>query len=311
MPKLTAVQEAPVIHDLEATLEKGVEIIERAAEAGSELLAFPEAWFSGYPDFTWDLTPGRDDDLLAAAYARYFENAVDLTKDGLAPIRTAAKEAGCVVIAGLTERATAHDSGTLFNTAVTIDATGEILNVHRKTMPTMAERMVWGFGDASTIRAVETSVGRVGVLLCWENYMPLARAAIWAQKPDIFVAPTADPSDAWNATMQHCAKEGGCWVLGIDTPVKVKDYPEDLPGRDRVSAAKDDWRRPGNGIICDPFGGIAAGVMRREYGLLHAEADLAMIAQARRFFDCCGHYARPDLFQLTVDTTSKTPVVFK
>lgn len=310
MPKLAAVQQPPVTHDLEATLARGCDIIREAAQQGAALVAFPEAWFSGYPDFTWDLTPGRDDDLLAAAYARYHDSAVDLEKDGLAPIREAAAETGTVVIAPVSERAGGQATGTMFNTAAIIDADGRLAHLHRKVMPTMAERMVWGFGDASTIKAVDTAVGRVGVLLCWECYMPLARAALWAQAPEIFVAPTADPSDAWNATMQHCAKEGGVWSVGLDTPMRSDDYPGDLPGRDRIAAADTDWRRPGNAVICDPWGEIAAGPMRREMGLLMAEADMGAVAQARRFFDCTGHYARPDLFQLHVDARPKAGVVF-
>lgn len=310
MVKIAAVQQSPVTHDLAATLAKGAQIIETASKAGADLVAFPEAWFSGYPDFAWDLTPGRDDDLLSAAYARYSESAVDLSSKALAPIQQVAADTGTVVVAGITELGTGQASGTLFNAAVIVDADGGIAHVHRKTMPTMAERMVWGFGDASTIKVVETAVGRIGVLLCWECYMPLARAALWAQSPEIFVAPTADPSDAWIATMQHCGKEGGVWVVGIDTPMKSSDYPDDLPARDRIAAADGEWRRPGSAVICDPFGGIAAGPMRHELGLLMTDADLSAIAQARRFFDCTGHYARPDLFTLTVDTSKKRSVNF-
>lgn len=310
MVKVAAVQEAPVCHDLEATLQTGVAILERAARAGIDLVAFPEAWFSGYPDFVWALAAGNDQDEAGKAFARFRANAVDLSRDGLAPIRKAAHEHGIVVVAGVTERAAEQSAGTLYNTAVTIDATGEILNMHRKVMPTMAERMVWGYGDASGLRVVDTAVGRVSVLLCWENFMPLARAAMWAQNVDIHVAPTADNSDQWLASMQHIGREGSCWVIGLDTPLHEDDIPADLPGRAQISLGPDTWCRIGSAIICDPYGGVAAGPMRREKGLLETDVDLEVVRQARQWFDVCGHYARPDLFSLNVDQSPQAPVRF-
>ena len=218
----------------------------------------------------------------------------------------AAREAGVVVVIGIQEKS----GGTLYNTGVIIDANGTILHAHRKLMPTNAERMVWGFGDGSTLKVVETAVGRVGLLLCWENYMPMARMALYAQNVEIYCAPTADPRATWHASMQHIAKEGGCAVIGVAPCIRLEDLPEDLPGREAM-AAWGDWVAPGNASIIAPGGGVLAGPVREETGLVHAEPNLAAIAETRRTFDVAGHYSRPDVFTLRVDSTRKQPVKFR
>lgn len=312
MPRIAAVQEPPVYYDLEATLSRGVELVGRAAGDGIELLVFPEAWFSGYPDFIWALAPGNDQDVVAKALDRFRRGAVDLARDGLAPIRKAARDHGVVVVAGLTERASEASTGTLYNSAVTIDATGDILNVHRKVMPTRAERLVWGFGDARGMNVVETAVGRVGVLICWENYMPLARAAMWAQNVEICAAPTADEiSDGFFASMRHIAREGGVWTISANIPLHDREIAPDLPGAATLPRDAEGWIRRGGAIVCAPDGAIAAGPMQAEKGLLVADADFSAIAEWRQYLDVVGHYARPDLFSLTVDRSPQEPVRFR
>lgn len=308
MPRIAAVQESPVYWDLPGSLERATDIVERAAADGVNMLVFPEAWFPGYPEFAWFLAPSLDSAAIQAIYARLYRNAVDLSRDGLAPLRAAAREHGIVIVAGINERATEQSAGTLYNTAVTIDADGTILNVHRKCMPTNVERTVWGFGDGRGVRVVDTAVGRVGVLLCWENYMPLARAAIYAQNVEIYCAPTADGGDAWLASMQHIGRESSAWVIGVGPTMEDHDIPADYPARDKIAPGAGNWVEPGNGIICSPTGKIVAGPMRRQKGLLSADIDLEEVRTARQAFDVVGHYARPDIYRLTVDRSPRLPV---
>lgn len=304
--KITAVHEPPVYYDLAASLQRGADIIARAAADGSALVVFSEAWLPGYVNFVWAMTPTFDEtgdypDL----YKRLWANAVDMETDALAPIRQAARENGVVVVLGVQEK----EGGTLYNTGVIIDADGQILNVHRKLMPTNAERTVWGFGDGSTLKVVDTAVGRVGVLLCWENYMPLARMALYAQNVEIFCAPTAYADDVWHVTMQHIAMEGSCVVVGVCPCVRIDDVPEDLPGRDSM-AAWGEWLHTGNASIVAPGGRVLAGPAQKTQGLIQADVDLSAIAERRRLFDVAGHYARPDVFTLNVDRRQKKPVRF-
>jgi nitrilase len=175
-------------------------------------------------------------------------------------------------------------------------------------MPTNPERMVWGMGDASGLKPVDTPVGRVGALICWENYMPLVRYALYAQGVDIYVAPTYDAGDRWVATMQHIAREGGCYVLGSGCAFKASDLPTTFPDRDRLYPNADEWINAGDSVIVAPGGKIVAGPLRNEQGVLYAEIDPALIGSARRSLDVVGHYARPDLFQLQVNQAKSEPV---
>ena len=200
---------------------------------------------------------------------------------------------------------------TLYNSAAIIDADGTLLNNHRKLMPTNPERMVWGFGDGSTLNVVDTAVGRIGSLICWENYMPLARAALYAQNIDIYTAPTWDSGQTWLATMQHIAREGGCWVIGCATAIEAADIPETLPYRDELFPNADEWINAGDAVVYRPFGGVKAGPMHREKGLLITDIDVDAARASRRKFDVCGHYARPDVFRLNVNRKPQTPVVFE
>ncbi|RMH46054.1 MAG: carbon-nitrogen hydrolase family protein, partial [Alphaproteobacteria bacterium] len=184
-------------------------------------------------------------------------------------------------------------------------------NNHRKLMPTNPERMVWGFGDGAGLRVVDTAVGRVGALICWENYMPLARFALYAQNIDIYVAPTWDSGDTWLATMQHIAREGACWVVGCATSIEASDIPEDVPERDKLFPEAGEWINPGDAVVYKPFGGVVAGPMHREKGLLWADIDPAAARAARRKFDVAGHYARPDVLSLSVNRGRQAPARFE
>jgi len=310
MAKIAIIQHAPRVLDREATLDKAVELLAEAADAGAELIVFPEAFVPGYPAWIWRLRPGGDWDLSEQLHQRLLQNAVDLAKDGLERIRAAAREASVTVVIGVNERDGSIGRSTLFNSLVVIGRDGEILNRHRKLMPTNPERMVWGFGDASGLRAIDTPVGRIGALLCWENYMPLARFALYAQGIDIHIAPTYDSGEGWIGTMQHIAREGGCWVIGAGVALRNRDLPEDFPARDSLYPAEEDWINPGDSVVIAPGGEILAGPLHQQQSILYAEVDPARAAIARRSFDVAGHYSRPDIFALQVDRRGQSPIYF-
>jgi len=309
--KLAAVQQPPVYFDREASLARATQLIAEAAAQGISLLVFPETWLPGYPEFVWLLTADagmrKTDELFALSQA----NSIDLSKDQLAPVCAAAKEHGVVVVMGHQEVDGALSGSTLFNSVAIIDADGKILNNHRKLMPTNPERMIWGFGDGSTLNVVETAVGRVGALLCWENYMPLARYTLYAQNIDVYCAPTWDRGEAWLATMHHIAREGGCWVVGCSTTLQASDIPKTLPFYDELFPDPEHWVSPGDAVVHRPFGGRVAGPMHRERGFLAAEFDPAAARASRRKFDATGHYARPDVFTLRVNRARLSPIAFE
>ncbi|MDZ7733284.1 MAG: carbon-nitrogen hydrolase family protein [Acidimicrobiia bacterium] len=225
------------------------------------------------------------------------------TTDGIGAV---AHETGTYVVCGVDELE--ERGGTIYNTLLFFGPDGTLLGRHRKLMPTGGERLVWGFGDGSGLRVYETPFGRLGGLLCWENYMPLARAALYAAGVDVYVAPTWDNSDEWVATLRHIAKEGRCWVIGATACIRGSDVPADIPGRDDIYGGDEDWLSKGNTTIVAPDGSIVAGPLVGEAGIVYADLDLDEVVRAKRQFDPVGHYARSDVFGLTVDTRPKPPV---
>lgn len=308
--KIAVVQEPPVYLNLDASMSRAIEIVERAARDGAKLIVFPEAWFPGYPTFVWRLSPGADMGKTDELFANLQANCIDLSRNQMAPLQEAARENEMVIVAGYQEIDGSVSGSTIFNSCIIIDADGRIANNHRKLMPTNPERMVWGFGDGSGLNVVDTAVGRIGALLCWENYMPLARYALYAQNIDIYVAPTLDSGDTWLATMQHIAREGGCWVIGCATAMEASDVPKETLHLDTLFPKNDEWVNSGDAVVYEPFGGISAGPMHREKGLLMCEIDIDKAKASRRKFDASGHYARPDVFKLSVDRRKKIPVHF-
>lgn len=310
MTRIAVIQEPPVYLDKDQSLPLAVALIARAAENGAEMVVFPEAWLPGYPAYIWRVAPGRGQAETEALYALSLANSVDLARGGLDPILQAARDHGVVVVMGYQEVDNRVSGGTIYNNVAIIDADGTLLNNHRKLMPTCPERTVWGFGDGSTLKVVETTVGRVGALICWENYMPLARSALYAQNVEIYVAPTWDSGPFWLNAMQHIAREGGCWTVGCATTIEVADIPVELPYRDELFPDADEWINPGDAVVYKPFAGCHAGPMSKEKGVLYADLDLSEVATCRRRFDAMGHYARPDVFQLHVNRAPQSPVVF-
>ncbi|WP_284615471.1 carbon-nitrogen hydrolase family protein [Aquabacterium humicola] len=306
--KVAIVQQAPVFLDRAATLDRAAGAIAEAAREGAVLAVFPEAFVPGYPAWLWRLRPGPDLGQAERLHARLLDQSVNLAAGHLAPLQAAARQHGMTIICGLNERDPAFSGDTLYNTVVTIGPDGTLLNRHRKTMPTNPERMCWGFGDASGLKAVDTPAGRVGALICWENYMPLARCAMYAQGVQVYVAPTYDSGERCTATMQHIAREGGCWVLGAGCAFRGRDIAPAMPAG--LFADDEAWVNPGDSVIVAPGGKLIAGPLHEAHGLLVADIDLDRVATARRSLDVVGHYARPDLFRLQVNTAPSRPVTF-
>ncbi|WP_372839013.1 carbon-nitrogen hydrolase family protein [Phaeovulum sp.] len=311
MTKIAIVQEPPVFLNRERTIAKAAQKVEEAAARGAQLIVFNEAFVPGYPAWIWRLKPSGDWGLSEALHAKLVANAVDLTSDQLQPLCDAAAKAGATVTCGINERDSEVSGTTLYNTLITIGPDGALLNRHRKLMPTNPERMVWGFGDASGLRAVKTPIGRVGGLICWENFMPLARYALYGQGLEVLVAPTNDSGDGWIGSLQHIAREGRCWVLGAGNVLRVSDLPADFPDKERLYPDAEEWMNGGDSVVIAPGGEIVAGPMRKEVGLLEADIDLDRIVKSRRPFDVAGHYSRPDIFTLEVNNRPQRSVVFK
>jgi nitrilase len=308
--RVAVVQHPPVALNRPKTLARGVELLDEAAAGGAKLVSFPETWVPGYPEWVWRLRPGEDYGLSGDIHKRLLENSVDLKAGQLKPIQAAARRLKVTVSIGIHERDGEFSRGTLYNSVVLIGPDGEILNRHRKLMPTNPERMVWGAGDATGLRVTDTPSGRVGSLICWENYMPLARFAIFAQGCEIYIAPTWDEGGTWLSTMRHIALEGRCWVLGNGSSMRGKDIPTDFPDRKRLFPDLESWFNPGDSVIVDPGGTVVAGPLHEKHGILYADCDPARAAAAKRTLDVAGHYGRPDIFRLEVNREARAPVDF-
>lgn len=307
--KVAVIQKPPVLLDRDKTIAQAVASINEAAGAGATLLVFPEAYIPGYPTWIWRLKPGGDMALSSELHARLRQNAVDLNREDLRPLQEAASRHAVTVVMGINEIDSRFSGTTLFNTLVVIGPDGTLLNRHRKLMPTNPERMVWGMGDGSGLRVVDTPAGRLGGLICWESYMPLARYALYAQGLEIFVNPTWDNGEACLVTLRHIAREAGCWVIGTATALQGSDVPEDFPERDRLYKP-DEWINDGDAVVVNPSGVVIAGPLHREKAILFAEIDIEAARRARRSLDVCGHYARPDIFSLSVNRKPLQPAEF-
>lgn len=307
--KVAVIQTPPVLLDRQKTIESALTSIDKAVGEGASLLVFPEAYIPGYPAWIWRLRPGDDIAFSAEIHAQLRENAVDLAGADLQPVQDAAAKHGVTIVIGINELDSQFSGTTIFNTVVVIGPEGAILNRHRKMMPTYPERMVWGMGDATGLRVVETPAGRLGSLICWESYMPLARYALYAQDIEIYVAPTWDTGDSWLTTMRHIATEAGCWVIGTATALQGSDLPNDFPERDRLFDPEE-WINDGDAVVVKPRGEVVAGPLNRDKGILYAEVDKEDARRARQLLDVCGHYSRADIFSFSVDRRPLKPVNF-
>jgi nitrilase len=293
--RAAVVQAAPVLLDREATVAKVCDLVAESASAGAGLVLFPEAMIPAYPrGMTFGTVVGERSAAGRRAFARYVEQSVDVPGPVTAAIGAAARRAACWVSIGVVER---DPRGTLYCTLLHFGPDGSLLGRHRKLKPTAAERLVWGEGDGSGLAVVGTPYGVIGGLICWENLMPLARMAMYGKGVDIWLAPTADARDSWQATLRHIACEGRCFVLGCNQFVTRAMVPADW---EDIGPGPEVLCRGGSAIV-DPYGDYLAGPLYGEEGILSADLDLGRIAEARFDFDVAGHYARPDVFRLTVN----------
>lgn len=301
--KVAVVQAASVAFDADATLDKVDRLTREATEAGAKVVVFPEAFLSAYPkglDFgarVGSRTPeGRDD------FRRYFESSIEVPGPATERIAKIAAHFNTFIVIGVIERT----AGTLYCTVLHFSPEGELLEKHRKLMPTGVERLVWGQGDGSTLPVIDTPYGKLGSVICWENYMPLLRTAMYDKGVTLYCTPTADDRDTWVPTLQHIALEGRCFVLSACQYTTRSDYPEDYT-LDR-DLAPDDILMRGGSCIVGPLGDVLAGPVFNEEAVLIAELDLSDIPRSRLDFDVVGHYSRPDIFSLIVDESEKSSV---
>jgi nitrilase len=303
--RVAAVQASYVLMDRDATIDRVAALTASAAREGAQLVVFPEVFVPGTP--LWiDTQPIWDGDeewfgLLA-------RNAVvigDPASDRFAAI---AAEHGVWLVVGVDERE-AHGA-TIYNTVLNFAPDGELAGRHRKLMPTGAERTVWGMGDGSTLAVVDAGQARIGGLICWENYMPLARFHLYAQGVDVWLAPTLAQGDGWIATMRHLARENRMFVVGVNPVLHAGQVPVGFPARDHLLAPgyleqNGPWLEAGNTVLVAPDGSVLAGPVREREETLIADLDLRTVATARRHTDPVGHYHRPDIFRLCVDTSPR------
>jgi nitrilase len=308
--RVAAVQASYVLMDREACLDRVAELTAAAAAAeGAQLVAFPEVFVPGTP--VWiDTRPIWDGD--DEWYALLVENAVVVPSPATDRLAAIASDAGVWLAVGVEERE--PTGATIYNTLLYFGPDGRLVDRHRKLVPTGSERTVWGMGDGSTLHVVDTPFGRVGGLICWENYMPLARFHLYAQGIDVWLAPTLAQGDAWVASMRHLARENRMFVVGVNPVLRVDQIPVGFPDRDRLVpdsylAENGPWLEPGNSVIVGPDGRLLAGPVREREETLVADLDLREVTAQRRRMDPTGHYNRPDVFQLLVDTTARRAVV--
>lgn len=295
--KAAVVQAAPVPGDTPATVSKVVALVAEAAARGARVLVFPEAFVGGYPKgANFNIYIGGRTPEGRAEFAHYHAGAIAVPGPETELIGEACREAGVFLTIGVIER----DGGTLYCTALYFGADGALLGKHRKLMPTAAERLCWGFGDGSTLQTVATPWGEMGAVICWENYMPMMRMAMYAQNIAIYCAPTADDRDSWVSTMQHIALEGRCFVLSACQYLTRADFPSHMQN----VLTNDDQHvlMRGGGLIIDPLGRVLAGPDYSGEAILTAELNLEDIPKAQFDFDAVGHYSRPDVFQLNVNS---------
>jgi nitrilase len=297
--KVASAQAMPVFLDLAATIDKACDLIAEAGREGARLIVFPEGFVPAYPVWVWKV-PSGDKPTLDALYAELLENSVSIPSPAVEKLCRAAKLAKVAVAMGVNERNDNASGASLYNTMLYIAEDGAILGRHRKLVATAGERLVWTGGDGSTLGTFDLPFARLGGLICWENYMPLARYAMFAGGTQIYVAPTWDRGEPWLSTIRHIAKEGGVFVISSCMPMRVADIPDRF-GFKQLYAGGDEWINVGDSTIVSPEGKILAGPLNRKEEILYAEIDLSQSRGPRWKLDVAGHYARPDVFTFIVN----------
>ncbi|MFP4623777.1 MAG: carbon-nitrogen hydrolase family protein [Gemmatimonadota bacterium] len=309
--RVAVVQPEPAFFDPDAAVEAVAARTAEAAGQGARLVVFPEAFVGGYP---WGLAFGTAVGGRLPegrrGWERYWRGAIDVPGAHTERLAEVAREHGVYLAAGVIERDSRYSGGTLYCTLLYFGPDGGLLGKHRKLKPTAAERLIWGEGDGSTLPVLDTDIGRVGGLICWENYMPLARTALYGKGVELYLAPTADARDGWQATLRHIALEGRCFVLGCNQYVRRDHYPDDL----ELAGELEKWPEllcRGGSAIYGPLGDCVAGPLWEEPGMLVADLDMSEIVRGKFDMDVTGHYARPDVFRLVVNERPQTPVEFE
>lgn len=302
---VAVVQATPVMFDRERTLKKVEALARDAARRGARLVVFPEAFVSAYPrGLNFGAVVGSRSQEGRKQFQRYWESSVDVPGPAVEALARSAKRSSIYLVIGVIER----DGGTLYCTVLFFSPDGRYLGKHRKLMPTASERLVWGFGDGSTMPVFDTELGKIGAVICWENYMPLMRAAMYAKGIALYCAPTADSRDSWSASMRHIAVEGRCFVLSCNQFNRRRDFPAGYEAD--LGDNSDAIVTRGGSCIVDPFGNFLAGPYLDEEAVLTAEIDRTQIVRGKFDLDVVGHYARPDIFRLQVDECPKKSVTF-
>jgi nitrilase len=305
--KVGVVQATPALFDMEKTVDIVISWIEKGANQGCELLLFPESFIPCYPrGLTFDAVIGRRSEKSREQWLKYWNNSIDLDAESksakhLSKISEAIKKANIFVGLGITEKESL--GGSLHCSLLYYGKDGKLLGKHRKLKPTGLERYIWAESDGSTLTTLDTEIGKIGGLICWENYMPLARMAMYNKGVEIYLAPTADSRESWQSTMQHIALEGRCYVLAANQFVRKSDYPaafeEDLANEPEIMCA-------GGSVILSPLGEVLAGPLWNQEGILTAELDFSILAKSKLDFDVIGHYSRNDVFNFSVNKQPET-----
>lgn len=295
--RVAVIQAGSILFDTPRTMDKLRSFVSEAAGLGARFALFPEAFLGGYPKgIDFGVRVGSRSPEGREWFRRYFEAAITVPGPETEALCELGKSANMTLAVGVIER----EGGTLYCSVLFIGHEGRILGKHRKLMPTAAERVIWGFGDGSTLPVVQTEAGRIGAAICWENYMPLLRTALYAQDLQIYCAPTVDDRETWLPTLRHIAMEGRCFVLSASQFLRRSDCPDDydpIQGNDPATVLI-----RGGSTIVDPFGQVLAGPCFGEEKILTADLDFRQIARAKFDLDVTGHYARPEVLQLKVNT---------
>ena len=286
--KVAVVQAAPVLFNVEATLDKMADLVAEATAAGTRLVLFPETFISVYPrGLSFGTVVGSRSAVGRQTWHRYWESSIPLHGAATNRLAQLARQHRCYLVTGITERS--RLGGTLYCTLVYFGPDGQLLGFHRKVKPTAAERIIWGEGNGDDLAVYDTDAGRLGGLICWENYMPKARMRLYEQGVEVYLAPTADARPTWTATLQHIAMEGRCYVLGCNQYVTQADYPDDLPGRSDLTDLPEVLCRGGSAIV-HPLGHLLAGPLYDETGILYADLNRRELVESKLDFDVMGHY---------------------
>ena len=294
--KVCLIQDSPVFFDKEKTIEKIEHLSRKYAKEGCELIVFPESFIPGYPrGFSFGAKIGSRTNEGRNLYSEYHKNSLDIESRDLKRLEELAKTENIYLVIGITEKQ--NTSGSLYCSMLYISPTDGLLGVHRKIKPTGTERVIWSEDDGKSLVTFQTKIGKLGGLICWENYMPLARISMYKKGVEIYIAPTADSREEWTSTMQHIALEGRCFVLGCNQFFTKSMYPEKY--QHLVQDEPENMCRGGS-VIFSPLGKKIAGPLFDKAGALVAEIDLEEINLSKLDFDVIGHYSRDDIFQFNV-----------